>query len=53
MAGMAKALEIAAVREHCPVSAVRLDVVRLCGPCPDAVPGTLPAKRLAKELAGP
>lgn len=31
MAGMAKALEIAAVREHCPVSAVRLDVVHFRG----------------------
>ena len=53
MTGMTKTLKIAAIREYRPVSAVRLDVVRLCGPCPDAVPGTLPAKRLAKELAGP
>ena len=51
--GMAKALEIAAVCEHCPVSAVRLDVVHFRGRCPDSVPGALSAKRLSKELAGP
>ena len=53
VAGMAKALKIAAIHEHCPVSAVRLDVVHFRGRCPDSVPGTLPAKRLTKELAGP
>ena len=53
MAGMAKALEIAAVREHRPVSAVRLDVVHFRGRRPVSAPGTFPAKRLAKELSGP
>lgn len=53
MAGMAKALEIAAVREHCPVSAVRLDVVHFRGRRPVSAPGTFPAKGLAKELSGP
>ena len=53
MAGMAKALEIAAVREHCPVSAVRLDVVHFRGRRPVSAPGTFPAKGLAKELSRP
>ena len=35
------------------VSTVRLDVIHLRGRCPSAVPGTLTAKRLSKELAGP
>ena len=53
VAGMAKALKIAAIHEHCPVSAMRLDVIHFRGRCPDSVPSTLPAKRLTKELAGP
>ena len=46
-------LEIAAICEDCPVSAVRPDVVHFCGRCPDTMPGTLPAKWLLKELVGP
>ena len=53
MAGMTKALQVATVREYRPVSAVRLDVVHFRGRCPDSTPGTFPAKRLTKELAGP
>ena len=53
VAGMAKALKIATIHEHCPVSAVRLDVIHFRGRCPVSVPSTLPAKRLTKELAGP
>ena len=53
MAGMTKALQVATVREHRPVSAVRLDVVHFRGRCSDSAPGALPAKRLSKELAGP
>ena len=50
---MTKTLEIAAICEDCPVSAVRPDVVHFCGRYPDAMPGTLPAKWLLKELVGP
>ena len=50
---MAKALKIATIHEHCPVSTVRLDVIHFRGRCPVSVPSTLPAKRLTKELAGP
>ena len=53
VAGMAKALKIATIHEHCPVSTVRLDVIHFRGRCPVSVPSTLPAKRLTKELAGP
>ena len=52
VAGMAKALKIATIHEHCPVSAVRLDVIHFRGRCPVSVPSTLPAKRLSQELSG-
>ena len=53
VAGMAEALQVAAVCEHRPVSTVRLDVIHLRGRWPSAVPGTLTAKRPSTELAGP
>lgn len=50
VATVAQALEVAGIREHSPVALVVLDVVHICGPRPDAVPSTLAAPRLPKEL---
>ena len=50
VATVAQALEVACVGEHSPVALVVPDVVHVCGPCPDAVPSTLTAPRLPKEL---
>ena len=50
MASVAKALEVAGIREHSPVALVVPDVVHVRGPCPDAVLSALTAPRLPKEL---
>lgn len=50
VAAMAKALEVACVREHSPVSLVVADVIHVRGPRPNAVLSTLTAPRFPKEL---
>ena len=50
VATVAQALEVACVGEHSPVALVVPDVVHVCGPRPDAVPSTLTAPWLPKEL---
>ena len=50
VATMAKALEVAWIREHSPVAFVIPDVIHIRGPRPDAVPSTLAAPRLPQKL---
>ena len=50
VATVAKALQVGGITEHSPVALVVADVIHVRGPRPDAMPSTLTAPRLPKEL---